>query len=667
MHVSRELILEQIGQPPDLTFVRGAGNWGDELIWAGTRALLSDHIYREIDLAGLTSAEGHTVVLTGGGAFCRPYHELMPRMLSIAGLRFERVIVLPSSFDPSVDEVRDALSRTRATVFAREPASHRRIVSLCDARLAHDCAFFYDFAPLRREGQGTLNAFRSDREAGAARATPPPDNDDISVTATSLRAWLEAIASHELIRTDRAHVMIAAALLGKRVQYASSSYHKVPAIARYALAELPVEPIPEPPAAPAPPARPPRRLAPDAPPRVSAIVLTRGEPAQALRAIDSIASAAAPTEILVLDNNCAPDDARALAARCAERDRVRLRRSDRNLGCAGGRQLALADARGQYVLLVDDDMELDPGALDLLVEDLDRNPGAAAASATVAFLDGTVHHSGGWMGVAGGSADFELIGFGGAPDDVPPSGAAGWAPSGAALIRREVLERFPMDAGMRAYFEDNEWCYRVSLALPGCFRRSREARATHRFTYKYRGEQDIASRSLAVELLAAQARFYARHGLVLGFTLVHMLPSLANAHGTCDVPRARLLMELILARGTDWTLMQWFNGGLDAVLHNDGARLRDTRTELAGEIARRDDSLAIQSHQLSEQSRQIEDLRAALAGDRAARAEQERLLAFLHERNATLHRIELGGWWQLRGRVEPALRAASWARRRVRS
>ena len=34
--------------------------------------------------------------------------------------------------------------------------------------------------------------------------------------------------------------MIAAALLGKEVEYAASSYHKVPAIAEYALADYPV-------------------------------------------------------------------------------------------------------------------------------------------------------------------------------------------------------------------------------------------------------------------------------------------------------------------------------------------------------------------------------------------------------------------------------------------
>jgi hypothetical protein len=40
--------------------------------------------------------------------------------------------------------------------------------------------------------------------------------------------------------------MLAAALLGKRVSYRASSYHKVPAIAEYALQHFPVYRQPEP-------------------------------------------------------------------------------------------------------------------------------------------------------------------------------------------------------------------------------------------------------------------------------------------------------------------------------------------------------------------------------------------------------------------------------------
>ena len=61
----------------------------------------------------------------------------------------------------------------------------------------------------------------------------PNDNVDISAQSPSLDAWLWTIARHERIRTDRAHVMIAAAMLDKTVEVRPSSTHKVPAIARW--------------------------------------------------------------------------------------------------------------------------------------------------------------------------------------------------------------------------------------------------------------------------------------------------------------------------------------------------------------------------------------------------------------------------------------------------
>jgi exopolysaccharide biosynthesis predicted pyruvyltransferase EpsI len=243
---SRHALLAEIGDAPDLTLARGFGNVGDELILAGTRCLLSGHVYREIGIEELAGAGGGTVLLSGGGAFSHAYNEYMPEVLAVAELRFDRVIVLPSSFDVSVDRVRDALRRTAATVFAREHESYRRIAGLCRARLAHDCAFFFDYTRYRAAGDGTLNAFRTDRERATAGAPLPAGNDDISATRTTLDEWLAAIARHRVVRTDRAHVMIAAALMGKRVEFASCSYFKVDALADGALRDFDVRRIPAP-------------------------------------------------------------------------------------------------------------------------------------------------------------------------------------------------------------------------------------------------------------------------------------------------------------------------------------------------------------------------------------------------------------------------------------
>ncbi len=242
LEASREKLLQAIGESGDVTFIRIHGNLGDELIYAGTRQLLAGVFYREISVRSLGDAAGHTALVAGGGSWCEAY-QAMPDYLLEVEKRFERVIVLPSSFDVSVDRVREVLRSTKALFFARERESLRQIRDLCNADLAHDCAFFFDFGPYRRPGMGVLNAFRTDRE-GLPLALPV-DNSDISVTCGSLDEWIWTIARCETVQTDRAHVTIAAAMLGKRVRYRPSNYHKVPAIIEFSLQGFPVEPIPQ--------------------------------------------------------------------------------------------------------------------------------------------------------------------------------------------------------------------------------------------------------------------------------------------------------------------------------------------------------------------------------------------------------------------------------------
>lgn len=238
---SRDKILRAIGRPRDVTFIRTPGNIGDHLIHAGTRQLLASLPFREVALQDVEQCAGDTALLGGGGAWCGPFQSL-PRNLTQIEERFERVIILPSSFDTAIPIVRETLERTRATIFAREKVSFEMVRDICDADLAHDCAFYFDYQPYVREGSGVLTAFRTDQES--AFSAVPKNNNDISATCNDLEDWLQTIARYSLVRTDRAHVTIGAAMLGKKVEYLGSSYHKVPAIVDFSLAGFPITKLP---------------------------------------------------------------------------------------------------------------------------------------------------------------------------------------------------------------------------------------------------------------------------------------------------------------------------------------------------------------------------------------------------------------------------------------
>jgi len=565
LETSRRSLLDAIGAATDLTLVRRWDSLDDELAAAGIRELLDHRPLREIDIATLAFTRGDTALIAGGG-FSRPDHGLMTRALAIAELRYERVIVLPGSFDPAEDVVRAALARTKAVVFTCDPASLSRIETLCDARLAHSCSLYLDFPDRRDAGAGVLNAFRSDPMSERQRR--PPDNDDISLTKRDLAGWLDAIAAHEVVRTDRGQVMIAAALIGKQVEFAPSPYEELDSLAAFSLSGRSVRRTVEKASAPVTPSMAPKpRAARRSAARVTAIVVSRDRPVLATRALDSLASSTVSLRTFVLDNNSAPEAAQELATACADRPDVELRRSERNLGCGGGRRLAVTHAQTEFVLFLDDDAQLQPGALELLLTELDHNPEAGAVTATVISRSGTIMHSGGALKLTDEFATFGLTCMG-QPlkgSQLPASGPTGWVPGTAALIRRALLERFPLEDEM-AYFEDNEWCYRVELAHPGSFRRSREALVVHDHVPKRVLERSLPGRASAVEWLAAHALFYGRHGLLLDMILFNLVPELRTSSGKRDLAGARLLMTLVAERGTDWLLMEWINGELEGFL-----------------------------------------------------------------------------------------------------
>ncbi|PFG06627.1 polysaccharide pyruvyl transferase family protein [Bacillus sp. es.034] len=237
LNTSRNKLLSSLKGSPDITFIYGPGNTGDHLIWEGAYQLLDKVSYKKVSRDKLSNLEGSTAILTGGGGWCSAFHS-WPNYLKEIEERFDRIIIFPSSFDTSLKEVRNTLSKTKALVFAREMKSYQMIKDICNADYAYDTAFFYDFEPYKQPGKGILYAYREDRER--KNYPIPKNNNDLSVTCKSLPQWLHTISSYNTIYTDRAHVTIASAMLGKKVYYRGSNYHKVPGIVEFSLKGFPV-------------------------------------------------------------------------------------------------------------------------------------------------------------------------------------------------------------------------------------------------------------------------------------------------------------------------------------------------------------------------------------------------------------------------------------------
>lgn len=106
-------------------------------------------------------------------------------------------------------------------------------------------------------------------------------------------------------------------------------------------------------------------------PLISIITINFNQPQVTEELLLSLKKISYPqVEILVVDNGC-NQDCQHLRPRFPE---VRFLQSSRNLGFAGGNNLAIRQAKGEYILLLNNDTEVEPGFLEPMVSLFDEIP-----------------------------------------------------------------------------------------------------------------------------------------------------------------------------------------------------------------------------------------------------------------------------------------------------
>ena len=183
-----------------------------------------------------------------------------------------------------------------------------------------------------------------------------------------------------------------------------------------------------------------------------------------LAAIRDTHPAGVEHEVLVLDN--ASDDGSADAVRALETD-VRIIENDRRLGKAENDTTLLREARGEHCLLLNEDAELRPGAVEALLDALGEDEGAAVAGAQLLSPDGQPQACA-WRlpGVltALAGAVFLHRAF-----TVQSGGdatrAVGWVQSSAMLVRRSAAEEVGyLDPDFFVYSDETDFEKRLADA-----------------------------------------------------------------------------------------------------------------------------------------------------------------------------------------------------------
>jgi hypothetical protein len=198
-------------------------------------------------------------------------------------------------------------------------------------------------------------------------------------------------------------------------------------------------------------------------PHVSIILLNWNQPHFTLACLDSLQLVEYPAfDVIVVDNGSVDNSVALIKERFPE---IKLIENKQNLGFAGGNNVGILHAMANgadYVLLLNNDTEVAPNMLRVLVDVGESDPTIGALGPKIYYYD---HANVIWS--AGGAVDC----FGepshllenhvdeGLPDHVKD---VDYMTGCALMLKRHVIEAVgTLDERFFIYFEETEWCARI--------------------------------------------------------------------------------------------------------------------------------------------------------------------------------------------------------------
>lgn len=204
-------------------------------------------------------------------------------------------------------------------------------------------------------------------------------------------------------------------------------------------------------------------------PLVSIITINYNQVAVTCELLGSLRNVTYPNlEIIVVDNASPLGNSDAIKAAFPE---VHLIKSEMNLGFAGGNNLGIKEASGEYLLFLNNDTEVAPDFIEPLVALFLQNPKAGIASPKIIYFgtDDIIQYAGSaginsWTGrsVTIGNGEKDL----GQHNQSSPTKLADGA---AMMVPKKVIEK----AGIMPelyflYYEELDWCEMIRRAGFSC-------------------------------------------------------------------------------------------------------------------------------------------------------------------------------------------------------
>jgi N-acetylglucosaminyl-diphospho-decaprenol L-rhamnosyltransferase len=209
---------------------------------------------------------------------------------------------------------------------------------------------------------------------------------------------------------------------------------------------------------------------------LTVIIVTWNSMADISRCLASLrdAETASQVTIVVVDNNSSDGTPDSVSR---EFPYVRLVRNSGNSGFASANNQAMRNADGRYMLLLNPDTEVFPGAIDALIRFMDAHPNAWAAGPALLNGDRTPQRTGVrfpaiwnlfveslfldrvFPGTRLFGSHRELYADPAVPRQVD------YLQGSCLIVRKEAIERIGvLDEDFFMYFEETDWCYRMKQA-----------------------------------------------------------------------------------------------------------------------------------------------------------------------------------------------------------
>jgi N-acetylglucosaminyl-diphospho-decaprenol L-rhamnosyltransferase len=178
-------------------------------------------------------------------------------------------------------------------------------------------------------------------------------------------------------------------------------------------------------------------------------------------------------EVIVVDNR-SDDDSAAIAQ---QHPSVKLHINNERQGFSANNNFGMAKAHGRYLLLLNPDTEIQPGALSQLIDFMDTHPQVGMCGAQLLFPDGQIQPSPRRFPTLGSviarrtplriflkQSKLNQHHLMQDLDHTQPQ-PVDWLLGACMFIRREVLETIgPLDEGYFLYVEDIDWAHRMHTA-----------------------------------------------------------------------------------------------------------------------------------------------------------------------------------------------------------